>query len=425
MHNPVPQSKLPYVAKFRVAKIDGALGQNKKYMDPFDPNTENYIDQFAQKWSDIFKNDKKILGISFNDMPVWRSSPGTIHAWVKFCMELSAASPGKQRWVDVLRENYSDVSTAAAVYGIEASSWDDFLSRTSWPAPSQPAQVFNDVQVFLPLIADNWYRIVSGAIRKYDQNHLILGDKFIGNKDLPHWLDPILKKHFDMVYIQWYDYAHNQIPRLKELYAHTGKPILMGDSSFSAPNENVPNPKGVRVTSQREVGNAYYNYLQSIMAEPYIVGWHYCGFIEGSPDLTRFHRFFSIQNGLLRPDGTPYQEAIDRVTEANLKAYSWHEEAKPIISSGEKLTISPKVKLAFAGPVTDVFAQETPAKERCVNTVRDNCVLSKIDDNVYNAGNFKGKGSVPTKNISWVVTDEGVVVIDPGFTQDGKNSQGR
>ena len=188
----------------------------------------------------------------------------------------------------------------------------------------------------------------------------------------------------------------------------------MGDSSFSCPNRNVPNPKGVRVSSQREVGDAYYTYLQSIMMEPYIVGWHYCGFIEGSPDLTRFHRFFSIQNGLLQPDGTPYKEAIDRVTEANLKANSWHEEAKPIARGGEKLTISPKVNLTLAGSVVDVFAQETSEKKRCVTSARDNCVLSKIDDNVYNAGGFKGLGSVPKKNISWVVTEEGVVIIDPG-----------
>jgi glyoxylase-like metal-dependent hydrolase (beta-lactamase superfamily II) len=417
MHNPVSQTKMPYVAKFRVAAIDGAMGPGKKYKDPFDPKTEAFIDQFAQKWSDKYKNDKMILGISFNDMPTWRSSPGRIHGWVKFCMELSADSPGKQKWVAVLRENYPGVSTAAAVYGIEASSWDDFLERTAWPASPQPEKVVKDVRTFLPLIADHWYGIVSDSIRKYDQNHLILGDKFIGNKDLPNWLDPILKKHFDVVYIQWYDYAHNQIPRLKELYMHTGKPILMGDSSFSCPNRNVPNPKGVRVSSQREVGEAYYTYLQSIMTEPYIVGWHYCGFIEGSPDLTRFHRFFSIQNGFLQPDGTPYKEAIDRVTEANLKANSWHEEAKPIVRSSEKLTISPNVNLTLAGPVVDVFAQETSEKKRCVTSARDNCVLSKIDDNVYNAGSFKGIGSVPKKNVSWVVTAEGVVVIDPGVAR--------
>jgi hypothetical protein len=270
-------------------------------------------------------------------MPQWRSSPEKIHEWVKFCMELGAKSPGKQRWVEVLRKNYPGAAAAAAAYGIEASSWTDFLSRTYWPAPAQPIRVFKDVQFFLPLIADNWFRISVEALKKYDQNHLIFGDKFEGKRSLPLWLDPIIKKHFDVVYIQWYEYADTQIPRLKKLYETTGKPILMGDSSFSCPNQNIPRPKGVHVKSQKEVGNAYYNYLQSIMAEPYMLGWHFCGFIEGSPDLKKFHFYFSIQNGLLKPDGTPYKEAIGRVTEANKKAALWHKSATLIAITGDKM----------------------------------------------------------------------------------------
>jgi alkyl sulfatase BDS1-like metallo-beta-lactamase superfamily hydrolase len=112
--------------------------------------------------------------------------------------------------------------------------------------------------------------------------------------------------------------------------------------------------------------------------------------------------------------------SVQSETYQKMIAYSCHEEAEPIISSWEKLTISSKVKVAFAGLVPDVFAQETPAKERCVNTVRDDCVLSKIDENVYIAGDFRGEGPIPKKNISWIVTDEGVVVIDPGSPRTAK-----
>jgi agarase len=88
VHNPIPQSKMPYVVKFRSAKIDGWAGLKRKYLDPFDPNTEIYVNQLAQKWCAKRKDDKMIFGISLNDMPKWRSSPEKIHEWVKFCMEL-------------------------------------------------------------------------------------------------------------------------------------------------------------------------------------------------------------------------------------------------------------------------------------------------------------------------------------------------
>jgi len=406
LHNPFPQSNLPFVTKFAPIKIDGWSGIKREYMDPFDNKTEQFIDKFAQDWCAQRKDNKLILGIALSDMPRWRSSPEEIHEWVQFCMELPAEAPGKQKWVEILRQNYPDVSAAASAYGIAASSWNDFLSRTSWPPSSQPKKVFEDVQDFLPLIADNWYRILVSSLRKHDPNHLIFGDKFAGKLDLPEWLDPIIKKHFDITYIQWYAYADKQIPRLKKLFATTGKPILMGDSSFACPNQNIPRPKGVHVSSQREVGNAYYQYMQSAMAEPYIVGWHYCGFIEGSPDLKKFHPYFSIQNGFLKPDGKPYQEAIARVIEANGKAYTWHASAT-IEQESLLKSLSSKLTELYNSLLQD-------STTRCKTVTLKECFFTTTDNNIYTLGGFKGTNSVPQKNISWVVTEEGVVVIDTG-----------
>ena len=148
VHNPIPQSRMPYVAKFRPARIDGWSGLNRQYMDPFDAKTQELIEQRAEQWCARNKDDKMILGISLNDMPQWQTSPKEIHAWVKFCMELSETSPGKKKWVEVLQGHYPDASAAAAAYGIETSSWNGFLQRTSWPGPAQSGKVFQDVQVF-------------------------------------------------------------------------------------------------------------------------------------------------------------------------------------------------------------------------------------------------------------------------------------
>jgi glyoxylase-like metal-dependent hydrolase (beta-lactamase superfamily II) len=414
VHNPIPQSRMPYVAKFRPARIDGWAGLNRQYMDPFAIETQKFIEERAEQWCARHKDDTMILGISLNDMPQWQTSPKEIHAWVQFCMELDETSPGKKKWVEVLQGHYSNLAAAAAAYGIEASSWNGFLERTSWPEPAQPEKVFQDVQVFLPLIADNWFHSMVTALRKYDHNHLIFGDKFEGKRNLPLWLDLIIMKYFDLAYIQWYDYAHIQTPRLKKLYEITGKPILMGDSSFSCPNPNNPRPKGVHVGSQKEVGNAYYTYLHSVMEEPYVVGWHFCGFIEGSPDLKKHHYYFSIQNGLLKPDGTPYQEAIDRVVAANVKAQAWHENAVPVSSTADAKKKSTSEPLQ-ATRMADTASRETDNTiERCRTIRLENSTFTRIDNNVYNLGGFSGKTTVPKKNISWVVTDEGVVVIDTG-----------
>ena len=69
-------------------------------------------------------------------------------------MALPADAPGKMAWVDMLKGKYADAKTAGEAYGIEASAWEDFLSRSNWPPPKNPEQVHDDGREFLPIIVD-------------------------------------------------------------------------------------------------------------------------------------------------------------------------------------------------------------------------------------------------------------------------------
>jgi len=401
VHNPIPQHRMPYVAKFRPVSIDGWAGHRRTWVDPFDPDVEKEIDLKAAEWCSENGDDGNILGISFNDMTIWRSVSGVIHPWVRFVMGLDAQAPGKRKWLDTLKRNYPAASDAAGAYGINVASWEEMLENTEWPEPVSVSSVLRDEEDFLPVIADRWYGLISSAVRKYDKSHLVFGDKLEGSRDLPLWLDEIAGRYFDVIYIQWYAYAHEQIPRLQRLYEVSHKPVLMGDSSFSCPDKNLPRPKGVHVKSREQVGMAYHDYLRRIMNEPYVTGWHHCGFIEGSPDLKKYHPYYAVQSGFLRPDGRPYKNTISWVKKANSRAGAWHRAA------GQD-----------AGRISDSGMEQAGTGEGpgYITEARKNCVLWQVDDNVYAAAGFRtGKKAVPVKNISWVVTDEGVVVIDAGF----------
>lgn len=399
VHNPVPQEEMPYVAIFRPAPIDGWAKLERRYPDPFDPRTEELLDRRAKLWCAKNADDPLILGVSFNDMTLWRMGLKEPHPWVRTLMELPAGAPGKRRWIEVLRGIYPGPLAAAAVYGVDDASWEALEARTSWPEPGRPWFALRDAGVFLPLIADAWYGAETRAIRACDPNHLIFGDKFEGALDLPSWLYPIIGRHFDLAYLQWYARAGRQENKLAELHAATGKPILMGDSSFSHPNANITNPKGVHLAGPREVGEAYAEYLEAMMTTPYVVGWHHCGFIEGSPDLARYHPYVAIQPGFLKPDGTPYEEMIAPAAAANRRAFEWHAGSAANADRGS-WTYRP-------GPDGDA---------RCAGRNRPRFSLHQVDNNVFIVGRVAIKtGGVPNKNIGFVVTDEGLVVIDTGF----------
>jgi len=62
-------------------------------------------------------------------------------------------------------------------------------------------------------------------------------------------------------------------------------------------------------------------------------------------------------------------------------------------------------------------AEDRPAMgPECSSIQQDDFTLSRVGANVYVMGQFRGKKAnhAPVKNISWVVTDDGVVLIDTG-----------
>jgi glyoxylase-like metal-dependent hydrolase (beta-lactamase superfamily II) len=388
MHNPVPQNKLPYVGTFRPYPIDGWHGLKRQFPDPFDAGTARETGVRAKAWCAAQGADPLLLGVTFNDMPIWRVEAASYHPWVAHLMGLPAEAAGKRQWLEVLAERHESPAEAAATYGVQASSWSDLARLTAWPRPADAAKSGADQVAMLARIAEAWYGTVSRAVRSCAPGVLIFGDKLSGPEDLPEWLDPIVGRHFDVVFIQWYATAEQQRGRLRRLHAASGKPILMGDSSFSSPSPGVPHPKGVRLGSQAEVGRAYEHYLRTILREPYVVGWHFCGFIEGSRDLGKFHPYFTFQNGLLKADGSPYAETVAAVRRANAQAQEWHARDP--------------------GPdAAPLPCQQTLRAKGEVFQVGENVFVVRINPTVV--------PGPPNKTVSFIVTSEGAVAIDTGF----------
>ena len=105
----------------------------------------------------------------------------------------SAAQPGcdrtgKQAYAALARERYrDDIGRFNKVYDTSFASFDDLLHAKDW-RPSEDNQnareVEDDLQ-FLYRIVDLCYEVEVAAIRKFDTNHLTLGDKLNGNSNTP------------------------------------------------------------------------------------------------------------------------------------------------------------------------------------------------------------------------------------------------
>ncbi|MFC5407334.1 hypothetical protein [Cohnella soli] len=364
-HTSVPraylkETDLSYIVPIR----DNSLEDYRTFPDVFSKEFSDSLDKLVKSVCDEHKLASNLLGYAFHDISGFtyemsknRNMPDpqrmtkresrlfakmlndrlradcsrkrTFHPLVERYQQLPVDSPGKNQWINLLRQSYRSIEVVNSVYGLKTGSWAELGSVTDWSNYSFEHYPTSDNRYMLATIAERYYSQYYTLIKKHDPNHLILGDKLNASwEDLPDYLLDILKKYVDLVFIEWVDYFGVQENALNDIHHRTGKPILMGDSAFACIQENQIFARGVIVESQEAVGQEYGKYLSSIMKLPFVVGWHHCGYIEGWKGIRNENDpFASSQSGFLTPFEEVHERTVERVKTCNRYAEYVHRSS--------------------------------------------------------------------------------------------------
>ncbi len=223
------------------------LGEGPHYPDVFSPWFEDHCDQIARSYAATMRDDPNLVGYFLADVPDWS---GEVHG----------------------------------------RHWTRQPDGTPHP----------DAQERLAAIAERYFSVACGAIRRYDPNHLILGDRLLGGRDLPHCVLHAMRPHVDVLSVQFGgDFAAEE-PQLAEWQAVCGKPILLCDA--------VMPPQYYDPPRQKHRGEAYKRYLSAALANDSIIGVHFCGaYLEAEP------RGWGVRDA----DGVADPDLVDAFREAH------------------------------------------------------------------------------------------------------------
>lgn len=155
------------------------------------------------------------------------------------------------------------------------------------------------------------------SVRKYDPNHLTLGNRLNGNVS-----DEALRSLsvFDVVSLTVYDY----LPRravLDHIHKLTGRPVLVSEFQFGTPRDGMS--AGFRQTRDEDQrGIAYRLFVENLAVLPYAVGAHWSQYFDqpatGTPDGENYHI------GLVDITGLPYPSMLGWVKKAHAAVYGLH-----------------------------------------------------------------------------------------------------
>ncbi|HXO96605.1 MAG TPA: hypothetical protein VN857_08480 [Chthoniobacterales bacterium] len=149
-------------------------------------------------------------------------------------------------------------------------------------------------------------------IRTYDQNHLILGDRYNGNKGIPTPVLKAMQPFVDVLSIQYLSgksMADHMTMRnaFVEWQEITGKPVLNADMGNWTATKLNPNRSSGGLASQAERGKNYVESVSVLLKEPWFVGWHWCASVENT----------ARGRGIKDPWDEPYQDFVGPIAEFN------------------------------------------------------------------------------------------------------------
>lgn len=164
-------------------------------------------------------------------------------------------------------------------------------------------------------VATKYYETITKHIRAYDPNHLILGDRYNGNKGIP---DPVLaamKPFVDVLSVQYFTAPTDESRRqMRDDFARwhekSGKPVLNADIGNWAPTKLNPH-RVSGIPDQAARADDYIASLDAVLNEPWFIGWHWCSYLENTG------RGWGIKD----PWDEPYADFVKGVEKFNRAVY--------------------------------------------------------------------------------------------------------
>ena len=271
MWNRYPYTKAINLVPTSPYKPDSVFG----FRDVFDPAFLAKLEESIRSIVEPQSKNPFLIGYFWTDIGVWeRERKG--ESWISFYRSLPADSPGGIVW----RE---------------------------WKAEHASA----DENDFLAVIAKHLFSTAHRLVRKYDEHHLILGDRW-HEIDMPDHVVRESLPYVDAISIQPTspEFNHKFFQHVYEAY---GKPIYIADHVSSFATAEHPVTMGQKAKDPEAYVAYYERYVTTALSQPYVVGYHKCQYQDQvSPEGL-------LKQGLLKSNGEPYP-TVDGIGNANIKA---------------------------------------------------------------------------------------------------------
>jgi hypothetical protein len=276
--------------------------------DVFSDDFVETLDRFAQRRVKPRSNDKHLLGWYSDNEQGWY--PDTLFS---YHLGQAGESKTRSRLIEMLvREYEGDFAALERDFEVVGALSFDDLSRGGQLKLRPESGGRRVILGFTALLAERYYQVVHDCIRRYDPNHLILGDRYA--RHCPAVVAKAAGPYVDVIStnLDWPEAKDGYMPSgyLRNLHRMTGRPVLITEY-YVAARENRSGNKNtggifLTVETQTERTAAVETRLRGLVAQPYVIGAHWFRFADepthGRPKDGEDYNF-----GLVDIENQPYE----------------------------------------------------------------------------------------------------------------------
>jgi hypothetical protein len=300
---------MPYTVVLDLASATGA-----PWSDLFSPATARQFDEAARRKVSPLKDDASLLGyFTDNELGWWDDTL----LWFFFKQPQSNAT--RQVLMRLLRQHYQEnFAQFERDFDVGEARGFDALDHGAELTLRPGGRGQEVVDQFTYMLAERYYQLAHDAIRRYDPNHLIMGDRYLG------WYVAAVvraaRQYVDVISTNYAaDWLDGNISRfyLDTLHRLTGKPILITEYYMCA----MENRSGNRNTSanfptvqtQRQRAASFRTNLTALARLPFVIGAHWFQYFD-EPTGGRATDGEDYNMGLVDINDQPYAELTATAT---------------------------------------------------------------------------------------------------------------
>jgi hypothetical protein len=315
--------KIPYVAH-----LDDSPGYRIGNSNIPDIYHEGYASELDAKMAaavERYRDDPYLIGyMFFNEIN-----------WAALRLQVTASDgtqdATKQVLISQLQDKYGTIGAFDQAWDLNATSFDELVTMSF--SPTTDAAV-SDLDSFTVKFLDDFYRLYATTIRTHDDQHMIIGDRWLANvindDKLRGQLATAAGKYLDALTYNYYSWDLN-LDRVKDIYTKSGhKPVIITEFHYGEPTHGLT--FAVRMAKDAtDKGKLYRNYVEKAAASGMVIGTHWFEYLDQAGTGRWFQGTHGEAGaiGLLDVTDRPYKDMLTSAMQANYSVYNLMDGTRP------------------------------------------------------------------------------------------------